>query len=122
MTWDATAELVKIRLTENPLYYYKLTGQNPTTGKISLPVAIMISSDQCKPTMKHWMKCFRNDEKWIYGANNSDRAMVFVTTAMKVFNLSILKDSARWCKLGRIINDDSSHLCVSLDEEFERDC
>ena len=69
VTWDATAKVVKTRLTENPLYYYELTVRNPTTGKISLPVAIMISSDQSEPTMKHWMTCFRNDEKRIYGAN-----------------------------------------------------
>ena len=54
----------------------------------------MISSDQTQPTVKHWVTCFRNDEKQIYGANklsqplqiNSDRAMVFVITAMEVFN------------------------------------
>ena len=54
----------------------------------------MISSDQFQSTVKHWKKCFRNDEKRIYGANklsqplqiNSDRAMVFVITAMEVLN------------------------------------
>ena len=27
----------------------------------------MISSDQSQPTVKHWITCFRNDEKRIYG-------------------------------------------------------
>ena len=54
----------------------------------------MISSDETQPTVQHQMSCFRNDEKRIYGASNlsqpvqinSDRAMVFIMTAMQVFN------------------------------------
>ena len=61
---------------------------------MSLPVAIMISSDQTQPTVQHWMSYFRNDEKRLYGASNlsqpvqinSDPAMVFTMTAMQVFN------------------------------------
>ena len=71
VTLDATAKVLKTRLTENPLYYYDLTVRNPTTGKIFLPVAIMISSDQSQPTVKQWMTCFRNDEKRIYIANKA---------------------------------------------------
>ena len=102
VTWDATGKVAETRFTENPLYYYEITVRNLTTGKISLPVAIMIPSDQSQPTVEHWMTCFCNGEKRIYGANklsqplqiNSDRAMVFVTTVMEVFNLLILEDSA----------------------------
>ena len=102
VTWDATGKVAETRFTENHLYYYEITVRNLTTGKISLPVAIMIPSDQSQPTVEHWMTCFCNDEKRIYGANklsqplqiNSDRAMVFVTTVMEVFNLLILEDSA----------------------------
>ena len=46
VTWDTTSKIVKTRLTDKPLYYYELMIRNPTTGQISLPVAIMISSDQ----------------------------------------------------------------------------
>ena len=54
----------------------------------------MISSDQTQPTAEYWISRFRNGEKKIYGASrlsqpvqiNSDRAMVFVVTAMRVFN------------------------------------
>ena len=63
VTWDTTSKIVKTRLTDKPLYYYELTIQSPTTGQISLPVAIMISYDQSQPTVQHWMSCFRNDEK-----------------------------------------------------------
>lgn len=43
--WDATGHVVKTSLTERKLFYYELTVRNPTTGKVSLPVAMMISSD-----------------------------------------------------------------------------
>ena len=70
VTWDATSKIVKTRLADKPLYYYELTIRNPTTGQISLPVAIMISSDQAEPTVQHWMSCFRNDAKIIYETSN----------------------------------------------------
>ena len=68
--------------------------RNPFTGHISLPVAVMISSDQTQPTADYWMSRFRNDKKKIYEASrlsqsvqiNSDRAMVFVVTTMRIFN------------------------------------
>ena len=95
VTWDATSKIVKTRLTDKPpLYYYELTVRNSTTGQISLPVAIMILSDQTQPTVQYWMSCFRNDEKRISRASNlshpvqtnSDRPMVFIMTVVQVFN------------------------------------
>ena len=63
VTWDATSKIVKTRLTEKKLFYYELTIRNPSTGHISLPVAVMISSDQTQPTVEYWMSRFRNDKK-----------------------------------------------------------
>ena len=34
----------------------------------------------------------------------------------------ILENTAWWCKLGRVKNDDGSHLCVSPYKEFEGGC
>ena len=86
VTWDATSDAAKTRLTDKALYYYELTIWIPTAVQISLPVAIMKSCDQTQPTGQHWMSCFRNNEKRIYGASNlshpvqikNDCAMVFI--------------------------------------------
>ena len=92
--WDATGQIVKSRMTTRKLFYYELTVGNPTTRKTSLPIAMMISSSQTQPTIQYWLSTFRNHEKAIYGADkisrpvqiNSDRAMVFIVSALQIFN------------------------------------
>ena len=107
--WDATGHIVKTKLTNNKLFYYELTGQNPSSGKISIPLSIMLSSDHTQPTIQFWISMFRNYEKILYGASdiaqpiqiNSDRAMTFVITATQVFNgeslLVFLTKSMEYC-------------------------
>ena len=92
--WDATGHIVQSRLTTKKLFYYELTIRNPTTGKVSLPLSMMISSDQTQPTIQYWLATFRNNEKMLYGSDkvsqpiqvNSDRAMGFILSALQVFN------------------------------------
>ena len=56
--WDTTGHIVKTRLTDKKLFYYELTGRNPSSGKISIPLSIMISSDHTEPTVQFWISMF----------------------------------------------------------------
>ena len=51
--WDAIGHVVNTKFTNKNLFYYEFTVRNPNTGKVSLPVAMMISSDHTLPTIQY---------------------------------------------------------------------
>ena len=82
----------KNKTNPKKLFYYDLTIRNPSTVHISLHVAVMISSDQtlwsigCH-VLGMTKKKLRVASRLSQPVQiNSDRAMVFVVTVMRVFN------------------------------------
>ncbi|CAF1412635.1 unnamed protein product [Adineta ricciae] len=93
LSWDATGGIVMKR--EKQIYYYELTMTNLIKGGPSLPITSMLSESHGTMDIIHWMNCFIEKYKQIYGYSeqfpkppiiHSDRALVFLNAGIQIFN------------------------------------
>ena len=84
LSWDATGGII---INHNKrIFYYELTMSNLQKGGSSLPITIMLSASHGTMDIVHWMNCFIEKYKQVYGFSNvfpkppiihCDRAPVF---------------------------------------------
>lgn len=93
LSWDATGSIVVNH--SKPIYYYELTMSSLHKGGSSLPITVMISASHGTMDIVHWMNCFIEKYKQVYGFGkpfpkppviHSDRAPVFLLAGIQVFN------------------------------------
>jgi hypothetical protein len=93
LSWDATGGIV-INHSKR-IYYYELTMSNISKPGPSFPITVMLSESHCAMDIVHWMNCFRQKYKQVYGFSNplpkppvihSDRALVFLIAGIQFFN------------------------------------
>ncbi|CAM4940035.1 unnamed protein product [Rotaria socialis] len=93
LSWDATGGIIVNR--KKRIFYYELTMSSLDKGGSSLPIAVMLSASHGTMDIIHWMNCFIEKYKQVYGYTNpfpkppvihSDRALVFLLAGIQVFN------------------------------------
>lgn len=93
LSWDATGSIVINR--EKKIFYYELTMSNVKRGGPSLPVTIMLTESHTTMDIVHWMNCFIEKYKQVYGyalqfprppVIHSDRATAFLLAGIQIFN------------------------------------
>ncbi len=90
---DATGGIVIGR--DKRINYCELRMSNLIKGGPSLPITAMLSESHGTMDIVHWMDCFVEKYKQVYGYSNpfpkppiihSDRALVFLIAGIQVFN------------------------------------
>ncbi|CAF1327049.1 unnamed protein product [Rotaria sp. Silwood1] len=93
LSWDATGGIIINR--NKRIFYYELTMTSLTKGGSSLPVTVMVSASHGTMDIVHWMNCFIEKYKQVYGFSNPfpkppvihcDRSPVFLLAGIQVFN------------------------------------
>ena len=93
LSWDATGGIVINR--GKRIFYYELTMSNVNKGGPALPITVMLSASHGTMDIVHWMNCFIEKYKRVYGFSNpfpkppiihSDRALVFLLAGIQIFN------------------------------------
>ncbi|CAF4149560.1 unnamed protein product, partial [Rotaria sordida] len=93
LSWDATGGIVVNR--GKRVYYYELSMPNLSKGGPSLSVTAMLSTSHGTVDIIHWMNCFIEKYKMVYGfakpfpkppVIHSDRALVFLLAGIQLFN------------------------------------
>jgi hypothetical protein len=93
LSWDATGGIVINR--HKRIYYYELTMSNIKKKGPSFPITVMLSDSHGTMDVVHWMHCFIERYKQVYGFANpfpkppiihSDRALVFLIAGIQIFN------------------------------------
>ncbi|CAF3595458.1 unnamed protein product [Rotaria sp. Silwood1] len=93
LSWDATGGIVVNR--GKRVYYYELSMPNLSKGGPSLSVTAMLSTSHGTMDIIHWMNCFIEKYKMVYGfakpfpkppVIHSDRALVFLLAGIQLFN------------------------------------
>ncbi|CAF3760562.1 unnamed protein product, partial [Rotaria sp. Silwood1] len=93
LSWDATGGIIINR--KKRIFYYELTMTSLIKGGSSLPVTVMLSASHGTMDIVHWMNCFIEKYKQVYGFSNPfpkppvihcDRSPVFLLAGIQVFN------------------------------------
>jgi hypothetical protein len=93
LSWDATGGIVINR--NKRIFYYELTMSNIKKGGPSFPITTMLSESHGTMDIVHWINCFIERYKQVYGFSNafpkppvihSDRALVFLIAGIQIFN------------------------------------
>ncbi|CAF3851389.1 unnamed protein product, partial [Rotaria magnacalcarata] len=93
LSWDATGGIIVNR--NKRIFYYELTMTSLSKGGSSLPISVMLSASHGTMDIVHWMNCFIEKYKQVYGFSNpfpkppvihSDRASVFLLAGIQIFN------------------------------------
>ncbi|CAM4951852.1 unnamed protein product [Rotaria socialis] len=93
LSWDATGGIIVNR--NKRIFYYELTMTNLSKGGSSLPISVMLSASHGTMDIVHWMNCFIEKYKQVYGFSNpfpkppvihSDRASAFLLAGIQIFN------------------------------------
>ncbi|CAF4591723.1 unnamed protein product [Rotaria sp. Silwood2] len=93
LSWDATGGII-INYGKR-IFYYELTMSSLQKGGSSLPITVMVSASHGTMDIVHWMNCFIEKYKQVYGFSNTfpkppiihcDRSPVFLLASIQVFN------------------------------------
>ncbi|CAF1029304.1 unnamed protein product [Rotaria sordida] len=93
LSWDATGGII-INYSKR-IFYYELTMSSLQKGGSSFPITVMVSASHGTMDIVHWMNCFIEKYKQVYGFSNQfpkppiihcDRALVFLLASIQVFN------------------------------------
>ena len=105
--FNATGSVVKQKAGSKRLLDYEISCQNLKSGDLRVPVAAFLSNDHTVSTISHFLRCFRDNEKKVFGYRYQVQpcilkvyfSMALIISILEVFNIKKMQDYLKWCWL-----------------------